>query len=209
MKKMVIVLIYAAMALAQCSHFTKVHTADFASIKIGDVPFGWIESQTNKKMTGHWGVNKEGCLCLLYPRGMNEKEKNLFFTKDHYFKNGEVSVRMKPIEGRVLDGGVIFRAKDRKNYYAVRIDFSHQKLIVELIDRKTPKVIYEKKIVANPNQWHRVRVRFCGKNVIVWFDGKKVLQKEILQKDLLGGVGVIASGDSQIKFDDIEIRVAQ
>ncbi|BCD68443.1 hypothetical protein [Nitratiruptor sp. YY09-18] len=196
-------LIATLMLFADCTHAKKVIKVDFKHVTKGELPVGWIVSCSGKSFPGIWEVNGKKQLFVKYPRGSKFEQKNLFFTNQYYFTNGSCQTILSSKE----NAGVIFRARDRKNYYAVSIDFKNRKLIVEEIKNKEPKILLSKKLPNNIHP-HSLKVAFCNDKATIFLDNREVAKLFHL-KVRPGGVGVISSGKSQAYYDDIVIEVVQ
>ncbi len=203
MKKLMLSMVMVGFVLADCSSFQRSVTMNFDAVARGELPVGWIVSCSGKSFPGIWEVNDKKQLYIKYPRANRFEEKNIFFTKDYYFTNGSCEAKLL---GK-SNGGVIFRARDRKNYYAVTLDFKHNELIAEEIENKKAHEILRKPLKL-ANKPTRLKVAFCNDEAIIYLDGKRVAQLTHLKKRA-GGVGVVASGGSQAVFDDILIKVAE
>ncbi|BCD59851.1 MULTISPECIES: hypothetical protein [unclassified Nitratiruptor] len=203
MRKIVYVVLLASLLFAKCDHFQKVVKVDFDNVRKGEIPVGWIVSCSGKSFPGIWEVDENKRLFIKYPRGNKAHEKNIFFTKDAYFTNGICQAKLLSKK----NAGVVFRARDRKNYYAVSIDFKHKKLIVEEVENKKPKLLLTKDLTFNTPP-KILQVAYCNDNATIYIDNKEIAKLSHLKKRA-GGVGVMASGNSQAFFDDIVIKVAQ
>ncbi|BCD61804.1 hypothetical protein NitYY0826_C0667 [Nitratiruptor sp. YY08-26] len=203
MKRVVFVALLASFLFGKCDHFQKVVKMDFVNVQKGELPFGWIVSCSGKSFPGIWEVDEKKRLFIKYPRGNRVDEKNIFFTKDEYFTNGVCQAKILSKK----NAGILFRARDRKNYYAVSIDFENNKLIVEEVENKKPKLLLEKKLSLSSKP-KVLKVAYCGDSATIFIDDKEIAKLTNLKKRA-GGVGVVASGSSQAVFDDIVIKVAQ
>lgn len=196
MKKLLLLIPFVL--LAKCD-VAKVVVQDFDGVRAGSVPFGWVASQTNKKSPAIWEVDGQKRLVIVRPRGYLKRERNIFFTKDYYFGDGAISADVMPNP----DGGVIFRARDRKNYYAARID--GQSLIVEKVQNGHIEEI--KRFSIPKKDRYRLKVLYCGDKATIYLDGKVLGSVRV--EPMQGGVGVCASGQSRAAFDNIRIEVAE
>ncbi len=203
MKKILMFVVVTSLLLADCSHFQKVVKIDFSSVSTGELPSGWIVSSSGKSFPAIWEVNEKKQLYIRYPRGSQESEKNIFFTKDYYFRDGAMGAKLWSKE----DAGIIFRARDRKNYYAVLLDFAKKRLLVEEVENKKPKKLLVEKIALTTKP-QELRVLFCDGEAKIFLNQKEVAKLSHLKKRA-GGVGVIASGSSQAFFDNLVIEVAR
>ena len=200
--KRVVLAVLPFIVYASCTH-PKIHAKmDFGSVCKGDLPCGWIVSATNKHFPAIWEVNEKKQLFIKYPRGHRANELNIFFTKDYYFKNGSIEAKIVSKK----DAGVIFRARDRKNYVAVLLDFAKKRLLVERIKNKKITKLYEKPITLKGGV-EDLKVRFCNDSIQIYLNGERIASLKDAALLGKGGVGVIATGDAQAVFDDITIEV--
>ncbi len=180
----------------------EVARVDFDSVRAGELPFGWIVTSFNKSVPAIWEANEHKQLCIKYPRGYDDKEFNIFFTKDHYFTNGAISAKIAAKKS----GGLVFRARDRKHFISTIIDFAKKRLLVQKVDGKNIATLLQKSLSLQRNQV-LLRAVFCDKNIMLYLDGKKIVT---IHDDMpqAGGLGVVALGDAKAIFDDIVIETA-
>ena len=207
MKKFFILFIFAVTLFAGCNKVKEVKIEKFDSTDIGAIPFGWMMGSTGQKSLGIWEVVDGKMVHMRYPRGSRGEQYNLLYTKDLYFLNGTVEAKIKPDVGREDKvGGVVWRLRDRKNYYMANIDFLSKKLnILKVVKSKIEK-IYEKDIDIK-NGWNRLRVKFCDKLIEVYINDKLVAKIEDNSINTPGGAGIVTKGNSKTFFDDIKIEV--
>ncbi|WP_281950529.1 family 16 glycoside hydrolase [Nitrosophilus kaiyonis] len=174
---------------------------NFESTKVGNIPFGWIMSGYNQKSFGIWEVIDGKYLKMKYPRGSYKNQFNIFFTKDLYFKNGEVEVKIKT-DQNFKNGGIIWRFRDKKNFYMALLkrDF----LNIFVIKNSKSKNIFTKKIDIK-NYWNNIKVRYLNNKIEIFLNNKKLIS--ISDETLLipGGVGLVTEADAKTIFDDIQI----
>src|SRR5262249_53410556 len=122
---------------------------------------------------------------------------------DARLKDGFVEVKFKPVAGKEDQaGGVIWRCKDKDNYYISRANALEDNVtIYHTVNGKRS----EKKrinIKVSSGQWHTLRVDFKDNYFVVTFDDKKAFTwKDDTFKDA-GKVGVWTKADSTTLFDD-------
>ncbi len=122
-----------------------------------------------------------------------------YVNKDYYIKDGSIAAKIEAAK----DAGVLFRARDRKHFLSATIDFANKKLLVLRVDGKKVTKLLEKG-VALSKDWLALKVVFCGREIAVWLDGKRIATIKDMHP-IRGGVGVVAFGDAKAKFDDIVI----
>ncbi len=192
------ILVLLPLALLACD-VKLVETMDFSNVRTKDLPQGWIASQSGKKNVGIWEVDEKKRVAIIRPRGYTASNRNLFFTNRYFFQNGGVEATIY-LNG---DGGVIFRAKNRKNYYDVRI--TKNKILVERVKDGKVELVTQKKISLDPSQPHRLKVIYCDRDLEIFLDDKPIWSLKGILEPSTGGVGVVATGQSKTKFDNIKI----
>jgi hypothetical protein len=130
---------------------------------------------------------------------------------DARLKDGFVEVKFKPLSGKEDQaGGVIWRVKDKDNYYVCRANALEDNVVLyktvagkrgalDIVGRKGGYGVKEK---VAPAQWHTLRVEFQGSHFKVIFDGKHLFDVEDGTFTEAGNVGVWTKADSVTLFDD-------
>ncbi len=123
-------------------------------------------------------------------------------------QNVEVSIRFKPLSGRVDQaGGIAVRLADADNYYVVRANAleDNVRFYHVLKGRRTQLQTANLKVAANV--WHTLALKAEGDKFTVTFDGKPlytVTDKTFAQA---GRVALWTKADSVTRFDQISIQV--
>lgn len=124
--------------------------------------------------------------------------------KDVSLADGYVETMFKALSGWFDQaGGVVWRWKDRDNYYVARANARENNVSLYYTvggDRKT--ILYVDAPVP-PNTWHRLRVEFMGKRIKVMLNGKTYIELEDDHISGAGAVGVWTKADSATAFDDL------
>ena len=88
-------------------------------------------------------------------------------------------MKFKPVAGKEDQaGGVIWRCKDKDNYYIARANtLEDNATIYHTIGGR--RVAFKSiSTTVKPGEWHTLRVDFAGNKFVVTFDGKKVSRSE-------------------------------
>jgi hypothetical protein len=186
-------------------------TVDFGSAKPGKLPPNWTGTQTGKGQA-QWGIEMDpgaaGKSCVLKQSG--QAAYPICIKDDTRLKNGFVEVRFKPISGKEDQaGGVIWRVKDKDNYYVCRANALEDNVVLYRTVRGTRSELpivgrkggYGVKEPVAPAQWHRLRVEFKDHLFKVLFDGKHLFDVEDGTFDEAGKVGVWTKADSVTLFN--------
>ena len=208
MKKWVLLIMTVSLLFAsECKEVKEVLKQDFESTKIGDIPEGWMMGATGQKSLGIWEVVEGKSVYMRYPRGSSGEQFNLLYTKDVYFLNGAIEAKIKADKGRENQGGaIIWRMRDRKNYYMAMIDPLNKEFMIKVLKNGESKKIYSKKIDLKDG-WQRLRVVFCFDLIEVFLNGKKIADIKDSTITHSGGAGILTKADAKTFFDEIEIKV--
>jgi hypothetical protein len=123
----------------------------------------------------------------------------------HAYGDVRVRVRFQPISG-VVDGsgGIIFRARDAKNYYVVRANALEDNLNLYIVKDGVRTALKEERVTPPAfHAWHTLEVTAKGDSFRAVLDGRDVVQA----KDgtfSSGWVGLWTKADSVTLFDDLE-----
>jgi len=179
-------------------------TVNFDDLKTGAPPPGWTATKTGKG-DAKWEIVADDSA----PSRPNVLKQSGVATypvcikDDTSLKDGFVEVKFKPISGKEDQaGGVIWRCKDKDNYYVSRANALEDNVTIyyTVNGKRTERKRIQTKVASN--QWHTLRVDFKDEYFVVTFDGKKAFTwKDGTFKDA-GKVGVWTKADSTTLFDD-------
>jgi hypothetical protein len=133
---------------------------------------------------------------------------NLILVADPKYKDVEVSVKMKAIAGdEDRGGGLVWRAKDAKNYYIARFNpLEDNYRVYKVVDKKRIQLA-SADIKATPG-WHTLKVEMVGNHIEGYFDGKKHLDVKDDTFKEAGRLGLWSKADAQSHFDDLKAAEA-
>lgn len=125
-------------------------------------------------------------------------------------KNGTVTIRFKPISGRIDQaGGLVFRAQDRDNFYVARANALEDNVSIYVTRNGKRKTIkYWENIPVALGKWHDLTVRVDGNTFTVVLDGKvagKITDPARTFPDA-AMVGFWTKADSVTYFDSLTIE---
>jgi hypothetical protein len=133
---------------------------------------------------------------------------NLALVKETSFQDLELSVRMKAVAGQVdQGGGLVWRAKDKGNYYIARYNpLEDNYRVYKVVDGKRTQL--GSADVEKVPGWREVRVTMKGERIECYLDGKKFLDAVDSTFKEAGKVGLWTKADAQTLFDDLAVRSA-
>ena len=131
----------------------------------------------------------------------------LAILKDFTMRDGEVSVRVKPVSGHdVQAGGLVWHYRDENNYYLARLNALEKNVQVFKVEngRRSPLMAPAHHEVPT-NDWSILKVAVKGNRFQIYVDHRRVLQGNDNTFKGTGGVGLWTVADSVIYFDDFRI----
>lgn len=121
-------------------------------------------------------------------------------------KDGKVSVKCKPVSGKVDQAcGVVFRYQDENNYYVARANALEDNVNLYFVKGGKRKEIKGFKTKVASGVWHELTLEAKGDHLEVSFDGKKMLEATDKNFVAAGKAGVWTKADSVTYFDDMTI----
>lgn len=208
-------LVIAAVAFA-----AQAVTIDFNNDKAGQPPSGFSTALTGRGQPGKWVVMKDDAS----PDRGNVLAQTDADATDYRFpvcvydglttKDADISVRFKPISGRIDQGaGIVWRYKD--NYYIVRANALEGNVVLYKVQngKRTDLPLkglgrtYGMKEKVPSKQWGILRVVVKGNLFEVYHEGKKLYEVEDETFKEPGKIGVWTKADSVIYFDDLQVTV--
>jgi hypothetical protein len=124
-----------------------------------------------------------------------------------FLRDGEVSVRIKPISGHdIKGGGIVWRYRDENNYYLARASANERNVAVYKVQngQRIPLLgMAHHEIPAN--DWSILKVSVRGSRFQVFLDHRRILQGWDNTYTGSGRVGLCTIGDSVAYFDDFRV----
>jgi len=201
-----------AVATCACVSSSRAETVTFKDAAPGELPPHWIGTQTGKG-EAKWSIGKD----VADPRKptvlkqSGEATYPVCIKDDVLLKDGYVEVKFKPVAGKEDQaGGVIWRVKDKDNYYICRANALEDNVVLYKTVGGTRKVLdivgrkggYGVKEPVAKAQWHTLRVDFKDNHFKVTFDSKHLFDVEDSTFTDAGKVGVWTKADSVTIFKD-------
>lgn len=123
--------------------------------------------------------------------------------EDKRFSDVDVSVRVRPLSGREdQTGGIVFRARDSRNYYLVRSNGLEDNVrLYTVIDGNRKQIASTRIAPPRAGTWHTLRVVARGTRIQACLDGKLLIDHEDATF-AEGYVGLWTKADSVTEFDD-------
>ena len=125
--------------------------------------------------------------------------------EDKKFAGIDVSVRVKPLSGKEdQTGGIIFRARDAKNYYLVRSNGLEANYRLYTMTEGVRKQIASTKVTPPKiGEWHTLRVVAEGAKIQAYVNDQLLIDHQD-GTFAEGYVGLWTKADSVTELDDLE-----
>jgi hypothetical protein len=185
---------------------------NFDNAPIGKAPPGWTFT-TDRGGAPDWEVRRDQTAPTqpyVLAEISNERFDNRFplaILDGMNLRDGDVSVRIKPIAGKEgQSAGLVWRYRDENNYYVVRANAVEKSVSVYKVEngkriRLCPGVRHD----ISPNTWSILKVSAHGDRFQVYVDHRRILQGMDHTFTGAGKVGLWTMGDSVTYFDDFRV----
>lgn len=214
-KRPALILLFAVVAL-------RAETINFDSAKSGALPPGWSSAMTHQGGAPKWEILRDGTAPSqpnVLAQVSTDKTGGRFplavYDKSN-LKDGEVSVKFKPVAGTVDQAaGVVWRYRDENTYYIARANALENNVVlykveggkrISLAPKGTPSKTYGVKHKVPSGTWSTLRVTFQGPAFIVYVNGEKLFEVDDTTFTQAGKVGLWTKADSVTHFDDFEFK---
>ena len=198
----------------------KSFTYNFDGDTAGQMPANFHGGLTGQGAKGAWEVKGDSTA----PSQPNVLAQNstdrtnyrfpLAIADEGSFRDLDLSVRFKPISGRVDQAaGLVWRLKDANNYYIVRANALENNVVLYKVQNgkrtdlplKGEGRTYGKKTDVPSGQWSELRVVATGNLFEVFVNGQKLYEVEDNTFPEAGKVGLWTKADSVTHFDDLRV----
>jgi Domain of Unknown Function (DUF1080) len=177
-----------------------MRTWNFESDEPGTIANGF----TNE--VGRWEVVSDGGNRVLAQKAKNDDATfNVALAEGTSYKDLDLSVRLRAVAGEVdQGGGLIWRARDKDNYYIARYNPLEDNFRVYKVEGGKRTQFQSAKLPGD-NAWHTLRVTMTGTRITCYLDGKKYLEAEDASFSEAGKIGLWSKADAQSYFDDLTV----
>ena len=119
----------------------------------------------------------------------------------------DLSVAFLPISGKSdMGGGLIWRAKDDRNYYLIRANPLEQNIRLYHVVKGIRKMLKNYDEIIDIKTWHRLQVVNQGCRIQIFHDEKPIVDlcDETFQE---GRIGLWTKSDAITYFDDLSLQI--
>jgi hypothetical protein len=190
-----------------------VRIVNFDNAQLGKTPPGWTVAMTNHGRAPQWEVRRDGSaptqpyvLAQVAADPVGDRCP-LAIWEGASLRDGEISVRLKPLSGHEVEaGGIVWRYRDPNNYYLARANATDKNVQVFKVvnGHRMPLMAGVPHDVA-ANEWSTLKVWARGNRFQIYIDHRRVLQGQDSTFTGPGKVGLWTVADSVTYFDDFRI----
>jgi hypothetical protein len=186
---------------------------NFDTYPLGKMPPGWTVAMTDRGIAPRWEVLKDqSAPTQPYVLGQVSRDPArmrlpLAIFDEVRLRDGDVSVRLKPVAGREdPGGGLVWRYRDENNYYLVRANALANSVAVFKVEngRKIPLLSGVRHEIPM-NGWTILKVSARGPRFQVYLDHRRILEGFDNTFTGAGKVGLATEADSVMYFDDFRV----
>ena len=178
--------------------------------KVENLPADWVVEATSQRgPLATWELNTtdlkgpegEPSIVLTKPNHDFAGTYNILWTPKRQFENGSISVMVKALSGEDdQGGGVMWRVKDKKNYYVARYNPLEKNFRFYYVKDGKRKQIIGAEVEADAKAWNELRIEQNGNSFIGYLNGEKLLEVEDDTITGAGGVGYWTKADAATAF---------
>jgi hypothetical protein len=178
-------------------------TWTFEGDETGTTPKGFSPA------VGEWSVvTADGGKVLAQSAKNANPVFNVILVDDTKAKDVDISVKVKAIAGELdQGGGLVWRAKDAKNYYIARFNHMEDNFRVYKVVDGVRSAPFQNADIKHHDGWTVVRVTMKGDHIECYIDGKKYLDAHDSTFPDAGKIGIWSKSDARSQFDDLTLIV--
>jgi len=184
----------------------------FDQTPLGHTPAGWTVAMTHTGAEPRWEVRRDNSapspyvLAQLSADHHNDRCPLAIFDGVN-LRDGDVSVRIKPVSGQQDQaGGVIWRYRDPNNYYLARANAVTKNVAIYRV-RNGERLPIATAVPHDiePNTWNILKVSVHGSRFQVYVNHHRLLQADDKTFSGPGRVGLWTVSDSVTYFEDFRV----
>jgi hypothetical protein len=186
-------------------------TLTFDEDRADQAPAGFTLAAMRQSDAGRWLVQRSGSDGHLVHRADPSAPGFALAVADRPVpEDMAVSARLK-FNGGTRVGGLVWRYIDDHNYHALLLDLNRGELAVYRITAgNRVRLDVQDELELDTAAWHALKVVHTGAEIRVMLGGVRVFDehdRRSQRTDNRGRVGVVATGASEIWFDDLTVDV--
>jgi hypothetical protein len=198
--------LWLPLSLALAGQTITEHT--FEQEPVGVSPAGFTFSSMRQPEPGRWTVQKREEAGVLCHDRDESTGYSLAVADDRAPADLIVTARLRLTEG-ARTGGLVWRYLDDRHYYALALNLARGEIVLYRIHAgHRITLARQDDLEIDPDAWHTLKVLHAGGTIRALLGGVRVFDYEDGRDrwpDRPSRVGLIATGDSGVEFDDLRI----
>lgn len=186
----------------------------FTAADAGRLPASWTTARTGEGEGSVWKVQADATtpgksgFALTQTAAGPSKLFNLCVLNDSTFLNGELRVRIKPLAGKIdQGGGLVWRYQDANNYYICRYNpLETNYRVYKVLDGKRIQLATREELDLPVKEWQLLEVKHDGQRIVCLLNGRPYLRVEDDALPRAGKVGLWTKADAVTSFDELVIQ---
>lgn len=206
MKMRVLSIVLTALAISAIAQSGK-KTWDFEKDRPGAIAKGFTSEMGEWKVVADASSPSKGNVLAQLAKSSGF---NLALVSGTNYKDIDLSVKMKAIAGdEDQGGGLVWRAKDKDNYYIARFNPLEDNYRVYKVERGNRSAEFQNAAVKGDKGWHTLHVTMIGDSIECYLDGKKRLSVKDKTFQGAGRIGLWTKSDAQSHFTSLIVSTPQ
>jgi hypothetical protein len=183
-----------------------VHTWPLDAIALGELPPGFLSLKGRWKVSAVRSTGQTIRTVEQSARSANPVY-NLLLVKGLGLADVSIRVRVLSVSG-TLDqgGGVVWRARDGRNYYITRYNPLEDNLRLYTVKGGRRKQLASVQLKVAVGKWFELAVQMEGDHIRVHMDGKKRIDVHDKTFTAPGRVGLWTKADARTHFADLQVE---
>jgi hypothetical protein len=186
---------------------------NFDTYPLGKMPPGWTVAMTDRGAPPRWEILKD-LSAPTQPYVLAQVSSDtararlpLAIFDGVNLRDGDVSVRIKPVGGREdQGGGLVWRYRDENNYYLVRANaLANTVAVFKVQNGRRIQILSGVRHEIPMNNWTILKVSARGARFQVYLDHRRIMEGFDDTFTASGKVGLCTVADSVMYFDDFRV----
>lgn len=173
---------------------------NFDQEAVGQIAKGFVNE------VGQWTIVQRDRGRALAQTAKNDNSVfNLTLISDTAAKDVDLSVEMTAVAGDIdQGGGLVWRAKDAKNYYLARYNpLEDNYRLYKVVDGRRTLLLNTD--ITHTAGVHTLRIIMMGSHIVCYYDGKQELEHEDGTFAEAGRIGLWTKADARSQFDNLTL----
>jgi hypothetical protein len=205
---LLIVALFVPLFMQAATSAQRVVIRTFDEDKVGGPPPGFIAATGRDAAPDGWIVRREGNARFLMHEGRTAPADAfaVAILSAAQYQDVDLRVRIKAIGGGKA-AGLVWKYQDPGNHYVVQLDLARQEVaLYRVVSGNRIRIEREDDLELDPDAWHSLRVLQERGEIRVYLGGIRVFSERDRLPRARAGVGLWASGDSTVTFDDFRVE---